>query len=64
MTRKEDPRFCPVKNDLCPQGIEKAKECWLRFEMDYDPIRNIRDFDIICCSYQKIIDGQNSSERL
>jgi hypothetical protein len=64
MINKEDPRFCPVKNDLCPQGIEKAKECRFRFEIDFDPIRNIRDFDIFCCSYQKTLDGKNNSNDL
>ena len=53
MTTKDDPKYCPVMNILCPQGEQKAKECRLRFEEDYDPVRNIRDFDILCCSYQR-----------
>ncbi|GAB4381086.1 MAG: hypothetical protein Kow0042_31510 [Calditrichia bacterium] len=50
---KDDPRFCPVMNALCPQGEEKALECRMRFEIEYDPIRNIRDFTILCCAYQR-----------
>ncbi len=50
---KEDPRFCPVMDMLCPQGKEKAEECRLRYEYTYDPIRNIRDFEILCCSYHR-----------
>lgn len=53
MEQKEDPRFCPVMNMLCPQGENKAMECRERYETDYDPIRNLRDFDILCCSYQR-----------
>ncbi len=51
MEVKDDPKFCPVMNTLCPQGENKARECRLRFESDYDPVRNLRDFDILCCSY-------------
>jgi hypothetical protein len=50
---KDDPKYCPVMNFLCPQGEKKAKECRLRFDEGYDPVRNIRDFDILCCSYQR-----------
>jgi hypothetical protein len=53
MAVKEDPKYCPVMNILCPQGEKKARECRLRFEDDYDPVRNLRDFDILCCSYQR-----------
>ena len=53
MTIKDDPKFCPVMNMLCPQGKKKALECRLRFETDFDPVRNLRDFDILCCSYQR-----------
>jgi len=50
---KDDPKYCPVMNILCPQGEDKARECRLRFEEDYDPIRKVRDFGILCCSYQR-----------
>jgi hypothetical protein len=53
MKVKEDPKYCPVMNILCPQGENKARECRLRFEEDFDPVRNLRDFDILCCSYQR-----------
>lgn len=53
MEIKDNPQFCPVMNMLCPQGEGKAGECRRRFEEDYDPIRNIRDFDILCCSYHR-----------
>lgn len=51
MNIKDDPRYCPAMNNLCPQGENKAGECRKRFEIDFDPIRNFRDFDILCCSY-------------
>lgn len=60
MTQKEDSRFCPVMNMLCPQGEEKARECRVRFDTDYDPIRNIRDFDILCCSYFRTEEVEDS----
>lgn len=53
MKLQDNPKFCPVMNILCPQGEKKAAECRLRFEEDYDPVRNIRDFDILCCSYHR-----------
>ncbi len=53
MELKDDPCYCPVMNMVCPQGIEKALECRVRFEADFDPIRNLRDFEILCCSYQR-----------
>ncbi len=53
MTINEDPRFCPVMSMLCPQGEEKAHECRTRYEEDFDPVRNFRDFDIYCCSYER-----------
>ncbi|GAB4330160.1 MAG: hypothetical protein Kow0037_05680 [Calditrichia bacterium] len=60
MEHQEDPRFCPVMNMLCPQGEDKARECRVRYETDYDPIRNLRDFDILCCSYQRTDQVQDS----
>jgi hypothetical protein len=51
MSVKEDPKYCPVMNMQCPQGEEKAQECRIRYQENFDPIRNIRDFDILCCSY-------------
>jgi hypothetical protein len=61
MKPKEDPRFCPVMNGLCPQGEEKARECRVRFETDFDPVRNIRDFDILCCSYYRTSEVEDST---
>lgn len=57
---KDDPRYCPVMNILCPQGEEKAHECRLRFEEEYDPIRKVRDFGILCCSYQRSEEMDNN----
>lgn len=53
MSMKEDPKYCPVMNMLCPQGEEKAHECRIRYEENFDPIKNIRDYDILCCSYRR-----------
>lgn len=60
MKLKEDPRFCPVMDMLCPQGKDKAQECRTRYETDYDPVRNLRDFDILCCSYHRTDEVQDS----
>ncbi len=64
MTIKDDPKFCPVMNILCPQGEHKARECRLRFEADYDPVRNLRDFDILCCSYQRSEEIEQSTPKV
>ncbi len=53
MEIKEDPRYCPVMDMICPQGVKKALECRTRFEAGFDPIRNLRDFEILCCSYRR-----------
>jgi len=53
MSNKDHPHYCPVMDMLCPQAEEKAQECQMRFEADYDPIKNFRDFDIICCSHRR-----------
>jgi len=60
MGLRDDPRFCPVMNMLCPQGEEKASECRLRWERDFDPIRNLRDFGILCCSYFRTREVEDS----
>ena len=61
MSVENDARFCPVMNMLCPQGEEKAHECRVRYETEYDPVRNIRDFDILCCSYHRTKEVEDSS---
>ena len=61
MSEKEDPKYCPVMNILCPEGEKKAKECRLRYEEDFDPVRNLRDFDILCCSYHRTEEIDKSS---
>ncbi|MFZ0390865.1 MAG: hypothetical protein WAN36_10445 [Calditrichia bacterium] len=61
MEFKEHKDFCPVMNLLCPQGEEKAMQCRMRFETDYDPVRNFRDFEIICCSHQRTREIDDSS---
>ncbi len=53
MEKNDHPEYCPVMDMLCPQGVEKAMQCRVRFEANFDPIRNIRDFDILCCSYDR-----------
>ena len=58
---KDNSKYCPVMNMLCPQGEQKAYECRLRYETDFDPIRNIRDFDILCCSYYRTQEVDESS---
>ncbi len=64
MMIEEDPKYCPIMDILCPQGEKKASECRLRYQEGYDPIRSIRDFGILCCSYQRYEEMENDTPKV
>ena len=53
MEQPENSGYCPVMDMLCPQGSAKAQECRTRFETEFDPVRNLRDFELFCCAMER-----------
>lgn len=53
MKQPENSGDCPVMDMVCPQGNTKAQECRARFETDFDPVRNLRDFELFCCATER-----------
>ncbi len=43
--------MCPLFPDIpCPKGKEAADQCKVRFEGDYDPVKDFKDYLFMDCA--------------
>ena len=49
--------MCPLFPDVpCPQGKEAADQCQVRFEGDYDPVKDFKDYLFMDCAIMRAHD--------
>jgi hypothetical protein len=56
--------MCPLFDDLpCPQGADAAEQCQIRFENDYDPVRDFKDSLFMECAILRARESDNEVKK-
>jgi hypothetical protein len=64
---KKNIAMCPLFDDVpCPQGEDAAEQCRVRFNADYDPVKDFKDYLFMECAilraHQKEEQMRNKNE--
>jgi len=63
MSEQKDD-YCPFFPDMhCPQGRDKAEQCQVRMQSDFDPVADFKDYQVMECAIFRSKNMQDNKQK-